>query len=416
MQNHLSRVRWAMGQTLLPEHLFALEGSMLANSELRFNLHGMPNYGLYVLRWNETLLTEGMLSLEEMTLILPSGLLLVLKENASITTINLNVSGAMSVSVYLHVNDSPENISDKGVKQRTIEHNNVNCWLWELTLSLEQEYHDALESFHLANFEKHPDGSWQLSTAYIPPLISMGSMPFLKEELMGIVEKLEAYHYQLTQEIATIYLSGNDLINARQCQRSIVQTLRFLGNLFLEISSHPYHVYEQLKSFYVELCFYHNQIPKFYKSPYHHEQLVEVFREIIPPLEEQLCIGETRTPYLPFTVSDGLVRIKLPESIREVKEIYLLVQKGVVTKDINLESIKISAITRISVIQKFYLQGVPLKHIERPSFQHSFGPEVEIYQLAIGDEWDYVLSELELGFYADTKFSEEKFFLYCREI
>ena len=60
-----------MGQALLPEHLVALEESMLADSALRSSLHGMPDYGLHGLRWNETLLSEGMLSLEEMTLVLP---------------------------------------------------------------------------------------------------------------------------------------------------------------------------------------------------------------------------------------------------------------------------------------------------------------------------------------------------------
>ncbi|NOQ35108.1 MAG: hypothetical protein GQ569_04345 [Methylococcaceae bacterium] len=414
MNKHLSRVRWSMGQALLPEHLFTLESSILADSALRFNLHEIPNYGFYSLRWNETLLTEGMLSLDEMTLVLPSGLLLVLKENANIITLNLNISGSSFVSVYLHVNDFPENIGDRGIEQRVIERNNVNCWLWALDLSSEQEDYDALESFHFADFEKHPDGSWQLSKRYIPPLISLGSMPFLKDELTELIRKLEAYHYQLAQEIATIYLSGDDLTNARQCQRSIVQTLRFMANLFSEIPAHPYHVYEQLKSFYVELCFYHNNIPKFATSPYRHEELGEVFREIFDPLTEQLRFSETRSPYLPFTVSGELIRIKLPESIREAKEIYLLVQKGAVTKDIDLNDVKIAAISRISVVHKFYLQGIPFKHIDRPSFQHSFGPEVDIYQLTIGDEWDHALNELELGFYADSKFAEEKFFLYWR--
>ena len=414
MNKYLSRVRWSMGQALLPEHLSTLETAMLADSALRFSLHGMPKYGLYRLRWNETLLIEGMLSIEEMTLVLPSGLLLVLKENANLATLNLNLSSFSSISVYLHVHDFPENIGERGVKQRTVERNNVSCWLWSLELSTNEENYDALESFHLADFEKHPDGSWQFSTAYIPPLLSLKSVPFLKEELTGLVRKFEAYHYQLTQEIATIYLSGADLINARQCQRSIVQILRFFANLFSEIPAHPYEVYEHLKSFYVELCFYHNNIPKFATSPYRHEQLAEVFTEILDPLTEQLKISESRSPYLPFSLSGGLMQIKLPEIIREAKEIYLLIQKSVVTKDIQLEGVKIAAVSRIPVVHKFYLQGVSFKPIDRPSFQHSFGPEVDIYQLAIGDEWDFALNELELGFYADPKFAEEKFFLYWR--
>lgn len=413
MSNCLSRVRWTMGQALLPEHLYALEQSMLADSALRFNLRGMPDYGFYELRWNDALLLEGLLSLEAMTLILPSGLLLALKGNASAKTLNLNASGVPALPVYLHVHAIPEN-ADEWDSSRMVERDHVSCWLWSLELSSEQEHHDTQESFRLGEFEKQPNGAWQLSPDYIPPLISLGTVPFLKQELTELVHKLEAYHYQLTQEITAIYLSGTDLVNAKQCQKSVVQVLRFLGNLLAEISPHPYQVYEQLKSFYVELCFYQDNTPQFAMTPYRHEQLAQVFQEILNPLNEQLKFSQTRSPYLPFEVINGVVRVNLPTSIREAKEVYLLVQKGLVTKDVSLEGLKIAAVSRISIIHKFYLQGIPFKRIDRPPFQHSFGPEVDIYQLAEGEEWDHALNEQTVGFYVDPKFTEEKFFLYWR--
>lgn len=414
MSNRLSRVRWTMGQALLPEHLYALEQSMLADGALRFNLLGLPNYGLYELRWNEPLLTEGMLSLEAMTLVLPSGLLLALKGNAHAKPLNLNASGVPSLPVYLHVHGVSENTDEWDTGRQTVERDYVSCWLWSLELSAEQEHHDTLESFRLGEFEKQPNGSWQLSPDYIPPLISLGTVPFLKQELTELVHKLEAYHYQLTQEITAIYLSGTDLANAKQCQRGVVQVLRFLGNLLAEISPHPYEVYEQLKSFYVELCFYQDSTPQFAMTPYRHERLAQVFQEILVPLNEQLKFNQTRSPYLPFEILNGVVRVSLPATIREAKEIYLLVQKGQVTKEVNLDGLKIAAVSRISIIHKFYLQGIPFKRIDRPPFQHSFGPEVDIYQLAEGEEWDYALNELAVGFYADLKFAQEKFFLYWR--
>lgn len=403
-----------MGQALLPEHLYALEESMLADSALRLNLRGVPSYGFHELRWNESLLTEGMLSLEAMTLILSSGLLLALKKNASVKALNLNASSVPLVAVYLHVHGLPENSGEQNTGWQTIERDNVSCWFWSLELSTEQEQHDTLESFRLGEFEKQANGSWQLSSRYVPPLIAMGLVPFLKQELTALVHKLEAYHYQLTQEITAIYLSGTDLTNAKQCQRSVVQILRFLANLFAEISPHPYEVYEKLKNFYVEVCFYQDSTPQFAMTPYRHDQLAKVFQEILAPLSEQLKFNQTRSPYLPFEVLNGIVSVKLPDSIREAKEIYLLVQKGSVTKNISLEGLKIGAVSRIAIIHKFYLQGINIKRIDRPPFQHSFGPEVDIYQLAEGEEWDYALNELTAGFYADPKFAEEKFFLYWR--
>ena len=414
MSNRLSRVRWFMGQALLPEHLYALEESMLADSASRLNVRGIPSYGFHELRWNESLLTEGMLSLEAMTLILPSGLLLMLKKNASVKALNLNAFGVPIAPVYLHVYGIPENGGEQNTGKQTVERNHVSCWLWSLELSTEQEHHDTVESFRLGEFEKQANGAWQLSSRYIPPLMALGSVPFLKEELKTLVHKLEAYHYQLAQEITAIYLSGTDLTNAKQCQRSVVQILRFFANLFAEVSPHPYEVYEKLKNFYIEVCFYQDSSPQFAMTPYRHEQLAKVFQEILVPLNEQLKFNQTRSPYLPFEALNGMVSVKLPESIREAKEIYLLVQKGSVTKNVSLEGLKIGAVSRIAIIHKFYLQGINIKRVDRPPFQHSFGPEVDIYQLAEGEEWDYALNELAAGFYADPKFSDEKFFLYWR--
>lgn len=403
-----------MGQALLPEHLRALEESLLADSAFRFSQQEAPGYGLRRLRWNETLLAEGVLSLEQMTLVLFSGLLLELKSNAQIAPLNLNIPGTTLLPVYVHVRCRPEDVSERDTAQPAIKRDNVSCWLWSLELSTEQENPDTLESFHLANFEKQPDGLWRLSKRYIPPLLSLGSVPFLKEELTGIADRLDTYQYQLTQEIAAIYLSGTHLVSAEQCLKSVVQMQRFIANLFAQISPHPYTVYEKLKHFYVELCFYHNTSPQFATAPYRHEQLFDVFREIIDPLYDELKLNQSRSPYLPFTVSGGLVHVNLPDSIRDATQIYLLVQKGGVAKALSLDGLKIAALSRISVVHKFYLQGIPIKHMERAPFQNSFGPEVEVYQLSLGEEWDYVLNELTLGFYEDPKYAEEKFFFYWR--
>ena len=405
-----------MGQTLLPEHLYALEESMLADSALRFSLRGLPSYGLFRLRWNESLLSEGVLSVESLRLALSSGLLLELKGNAQVAPLNLNIPGATLLPVYLHVRSLVDASSGKEAAHLTIEHDNVSCWLWPLELATEQENPDTLESFRLAEFEKQPDGHWQLSNRYIPPLLCLGPLPFLNKELTQLAKRLESYHYQLTQEIAAIYLSGADLVNAKQCLKSVVHMQRCLANLDSQIYPHPYYLYEELKRFYVDLCFYHNNEPKFATAIYRHEQLAEVFREIFEPLNDQLQLAQTHSPYLPFTVSEGIVRANLPSVVREAKETYLLVQKMQVTQSVNLEGLKIAALSRIPVIHKFYLQGIPYKRIERPPFQHSFGPEVDIYQLSGGEEWDHALRELALGFYADPRFSEVKFFLYWRVV
>ena len=81
-----------------------------------------------------------------------------------------------------------------------------------------------------------------------------------------------------------------------------------------------------------------------------------------------------------------------------------------------MDGFKIAAVTRLPIVHKFYLQGIPCKRLERPPFQHSFGPEVDIYQLSTGEEWDYALNELALGFYSNPKLSDANYFMHWRSI
>ena len=403
-----------MGQALLPGHLSALEESALEDSTIRFRIHGLPYYGLAALRWNEALLSEGVLSLEAMTLILPSGLLLELKGNAQISPLNLNVAGVTLLPVYLHVRGATENAAWNDNERPTFEREGVTYWMWSLKLSIEQESPDTLESFRLAEFEKRPDGVWALAPNYIPPLLSIGTLPFLKAGLSELSQRLDSYLYQLNQEISAIYLSGEDLGNAKQCLKSIIHLQRFLGNLNAQIHIHPYYLYEALKHFYVDLCFYHNSTPLFATAAYHHDQLSEVFGHVFEPLTEELTLSKSRSPYVPLNAVDGIVQANLPASIRDAEEVYLLVQKKKITESVDISRLKIAAVSRIPVVHKFYLQGIGHKRLDRPPFQHSFGAEVDIFQLNGGEEWDHALKELTVGFYEIPELSDEKFFLYWR--
>ena len=390
MSNGLSRVSWAMGQALLPDHLRILEESLLADSAMRFSHHEMPCYGLYKANWNETLLVDGVLSLEEMTLVMPSGLLLELKENVKVEPLNLKIPGTSTISVYLHVRTYSEPINSTATNKNIVKHGNVSCWLWQIDLSNEQEHSDTLETFHLADFQKQADSSWQLSTAYIPPLGCFGSVPFLKDDFKQLKVKLEAYHYQLTQEVAAIYLSGSDLFDTRESLK--------------------------LKSFYIDLAFYHNNTPDFATSCYQHDNLTEVFNEILGPLNHEIQFTQTRVPYLPFTLANGIFQVNMPEEIRKAKEFYFLVQNAAVNQSVSIDGIKLAAISRIPIVHKFYLQGVSLIKVDRPPFQHSFGPEIDLYQITKGEEWDYALNELVLGFIPEPSFSSQNFFLNWRTL
>jgi type VI secretion system protein ImpJ len=100
--------------------------------------------------------------------------------------------------------------------------------------------------------------------------------------------------------------------------------------------------------------------------------------------------------------------------MREAKEVYFLVQKSHTNQKIELENLKLSASSRISLVHKLALQGIPLKKINQPAFLHSFGPEVDFYRIMEGEEWDNALRELSVVFYDHPQVKDMEFYLYRR--
>ena len=211
---------------------------------------------------------------------------------------------------------------------------------------------------------------------------------------------------------AASYLSGSGLFKVEQCLKSVYQIQRFHANIRSQIHMHPYYVYETLKNFYIEVCFYKSTVPQDIKKPYNHDQLAACFKGVLDPLSAQMQLVEVESPYLPFTFGDGLYQVQLPPEMREAKEVYLLVQKSHVGKTVSLDDLKLASFSRISLVHRLALQGIGLKKEDQPSFQHSFGPEVDFFRIAEGEEWDHSLKELSLAFYDNPQLKDMEFFIY----
>jgi type VI secretion system protein ImpJ len=413
MAGKLARVRWQMGQTLLPEHFQAQEEALVTDTIMRFRMSGIPAYGIAALKWNESLISEGVFSIKAMTMVMPSGLLLDVPGNAVADPFNLNVPGTVKVPLYCHVigdtsssksvEESPE-AEEEGAIARTI---------YQLVLSAEQSQRGAYETVKLAEFNKDPEGAWSLRKDFIPPLLQVGTSPFLLDEFDAFAEALELFQYNLALDAAS-FLSGSGLFRVEQCLKSVYQAQRFLANLRSQVHLHPYYIYEALKNFYIEVCFYKSAVPEHVASPYNHDQLADCFKEVLQPLKEQMKMVEVESPYLPFQFRDGLYQIELPPGMREAKEVYLLIQKSQVSKVVWLKDLKLACVSRLPLVHRLALQGVGLKKVDQPSFQHSFGPEVDFFRVVEGEEWDHALRELSLAFYDHPQLKDMDFYIYRR--
>ncbi len=411
MAGKLARVRWEMGQSLLPDHFIGQEESLETNIVLRHRIYGLPDYGVAGLQWSTTLLTEGVFSIKAATVVMPSGLLLDVPGNAQLSPFNLNVPGSVNVQVYLHV------VQEKAASQKmpaSQSAGGVDKVIHQIVLSSEPSCTDALETLKIAEFEKSPEGKWMLSGAFLPPLLQIGESPFLEAELKELNQSLDLFHYQLTQEITASYLSGDSLTSAKQCLKGVYRMQRFLANLAHQIHCHPYFVYEALKEFYTDVCFFKNTTPEHLSAPYDCNQLGNCFAQILEPLMNLLQLAQSAPPYFPFELQDNVYRAKLPRHAREAKEIYFLVQKDHVGAQVPIHQCKLACLDRLPLVHKLSLQGVVLKKIDRPPFQHDFGPEVDFYLIGQCEELNHVLRDLTMGFYQNQQLEKMKYYLYWR--
>jgi len=345
--------------------------------------------------------------------IMPSGLLLDLRGNAFATPLNLNMSGKVRVPVYCHVL-SPDGAGEATGEALPDEEGQIPRAVWRLVLSIDQVCADALENIKLAAFEKDPDGGWHLSGDTIPPLLQVGTSPFLRAELEDLGGILELFQHKVSQEMAASYLSGDSMFSAKECLKSTLRVQRFLANVLAQVHPHPYHVYEVLKELLTEVSFYRDATPEYVADPYDHEDLSACFKKILEPLRQHIRLFQRKSPYLPFELGEGLFSLTLPTELREAREAYLLVQKSQVNQKVSLENLKITSRNRLTLVHKLALQGIPLRKIDRPPFQHKFGPEVDFYFIQEGEEWDQALRELSLVFYDTPAFKETRFYLYWR--
>jgi type VI secretion system protein ImpJ len=171
-------------------------------------------------------------------------------------------------------------------------------------------------------------------------------------------------------------------------------------------------VYEALKDFYIEVCFYRGAAPRDAAAPYQHDQLAGCFRAILEPLKEQMQLAEKASPYQPFALRDGIHRLELPGDIQQVRDVYFLVQKREVQRTAPLSDLKLASPSRLSMVHKLALEGVPLRKADRPALAHTFGPEVEFFQVVQGVEWEHAVREDAVAFYNRPDYDGLEFYLY----
>ena len=113
-----------------------------------------------------------------------------------------------------------------------------------------------------------------------------------------------------------------------------------------------------------------------------------------------------------FKPMAGVFSVTMTDDSLLADKWFLLVQKHSVQTDVSLEGVKVSALPRLQIIHKYFLSGIVLKKINRPIFQHYFGPEVDIYEMDKSEELTQALNDRTIAFLSEPRFESVRFFLY----
>lgn len=415
MQPHkLARVRWQVGQTLLPEHFRTQDNALSEEARLYAELSGLPLLGVASLDLNEVLLAEGTFSISSLTAVFPGGILVEVPGNASVSPLSLKDTGRSEVTLYLHLLE--ETHGSAGIPLYAEDPPTVRRTLHTLQLSTEHAVDGAVSTMELASLSKDTEGQWHLSAENVPPLLLVGPNPFLAPVLADLDSLLEQARGQLRTNLQDSYLRSDRLTNARRalCEVRRLQALR--ADMRHHVYPHPYDFLDALRRLYFEVCCYLEAEPDENLPTYQHDDLGPALRRWMELLNRGFRPEATRLTHRSFVSRDGrFLLTPLPKEDPPPNDFYLLVQRKDPSKQLPLEGMKLASPLRLPVVRRLALKGISYRHVPHPSFPHAFGPEIDWYQLtATGEEWQYALREDGLAFFATPALEGTQVSLFWR--
>lgn len=406
-----SRVHWHMGQALLPEHFIAQEQSLREEGNLRHRMSPAPSWGLGTLQWDSFQLLRGIIHIQEMTLIMPSGMMVDIPGNTAPAVLNLKTVGATKASIYVHLQSASEIVR---MEADEVAEEGIERIVQKVELSSNPTSATSMQSFKIAEFKCGADTVWALDLDYLPPSLQVGPSPFWDPyiERMNAVQR--TFQQQIMSEIQENHLSGESQATAKQCLQGVYGFQAMLVDIKNEVHHHPYEVFRALRALYIDVCIWSGTNPTELERPYTHEDIAGCFKALLDEVERLLRVGRQEIPYLEFTRKEGLYICELQKNIKRARDVYFLIQKPKVSSRIDVSRVKLASPSRIHVVHEHALRGIPFTLLERPPFHHGLSSSVEFYTITPGPEWDYAIRDEKVVLFASPQLEGTRLYLYWR--
>lgn len=409
----LKRVGWQIGQPLLPIHLLAQEESILAHLHFFIKYQGIPFYGIGNLKWDDTLLTQGVVSISKCSVLFPTGEFVDVPDNGKIGSFDLNRVGANEVVLYLHL---LKDLTEQEVYGESIEEEEKIVYaIYQLVLSTEAHMFSAKVSLKLAEFEKDVENRWRLSERYIPPLFTITTHPFLTAHLSTIRTILESFQKELELETSTGRLFEQRTLETKMCLVEVAKMRQFFLNMDRQVIVHPYYLYEQLCQFLNSLAFLYIDQGELSVIPYQHEKLALLFAKLVELLIKYLKPKSEQLASIQFEKKQNcFVSERLPQELYEASEVFFIVQLIDPKSKFLIEGLKVASYSRLFNIHRFALSGIMMLRLESAPFNNNFSKSAYVYKVERDAEWEHALKEGKLAFTVQSDVPDLQAFLYWR--
>ena len=399
----IARVLWQEGQTLLPEHFRAQESALAAEVRRYAAFAGQPVVGIAELAFDPVLLAKGTVSLSRLGAVLPGGHLVEIPGNAHATPLALEDKERQRVTVYLHLVAPPDTGGEPPSPDEDEETPQVLRARHWLLLSAESAVDYAVSSLKLACFTREAKGDWRLSPEQLPPLLQVGSHPYLEglfTELDGLLQQAQG---QLSTALREKLVRDDQLACARRtlCEVRQLQLLR----QDMDDGARPtaYQFIQALRRLYFEMCCYLETEPAKALPSHQHDAPGPEFARWLELLSKGFRPRVSPRSFSAFDCREGHFTLALEPLALEPSEphdFYVLVRRADPDKARSMEGVKLASPLRLPAVRRQALKGVPYRAVPYPSFPHSFDADFDWYQLTPdSDEWRSVLRDGGLTFF-----------------
>ncbi|MDI3286924.1 type VI secretion system baseplate subunit TssK [Polyangium sp. 15x6] len=403
----LARPKWRIGQVLLPEHFLGLEDALSAEAALRASLLGLPLTGIARLEWNGDDPRNGVLWVSGLSAVLPDGALVDVPGNARLSApLDLKAVGRRRVEVFAHVLPPDDEANAEGALEPPSPKEIPRVFL-RVVLSSEASIEGSIGRAELGHFEVTTGGQFRLSTDFIPPLVRLGSTPYLAPRLTrlrGELAEIEGALDDLALEAVARGDSAAALFRVRVEARKLGG---LLDDMDRGVHLHPYPVYSALRNFALELGLLDERAAPFAAPPYDHHDLARVFGVVLDEISSRARVPLPEEPAISFVPENGrLVAGDLPPEALGATELYVVVLKNRTADKLPLEGTVLSSPGRLRLVREHALRGMRLVYSPNPPFRHRFGGPVDFYRIvgagsSAGEdarEWGAVLRERAICF------------------